>query len=88
MKDIIVIASIGEADKWVEVKNFGRTKQRWLQQVLALPDATRSHDTFGRGKTRLKPASSTWHRRSLHAQKVSLLTVGIVVENSFYFAPI
>ena len=55
LRDIIVIASMGGTDKRVEVENFRRTKQRWLQQFLALPDGKPSHDTFGRVFPRLKP---------------------------------
>jgi predicted transposase YbfD/YdcC len=37
------------------VENFGKAKQRWLQQFLALPNGIPSHDTFGRVFARLNP---------------------------------
>jgi predicted transposase YbfD/YdcC len=56
--DIIVIAICGVicgADGWVEIENFGRQKESWLQQFLELPKGIPSHDTFGRVFARLDP---------------------------------
>ncbi|WP_200336197.1 ISAs1 family transposase [Thiocystis violacea] len=49
--DMIVIAiaaTLGGADGWVQIAEFGRSKEAWLRQFLELPNGTPSHDTFGR----------------------------------------
>lgn len=50
--DIIVIAAvcaaIADAETWVDVESFGKTKQEWLSTFLELPNGIPSHDTFGR----------------------------------------
>lgn len=52
---IAVCAVICGADGWVEVEEFGLTKQAWLQTFLELPNGIPSHDTFGRVFARLDP---------------------------------
>ena len=59
LEDIIVIticAVICGADNWVEVEEFGRSKQEWLEKMLGLPHGIPSHDTFGRVFARLDAA--------------------------------
>ena len=59
LRDIIVIAIcavIGGADNWVEIEEFGRSKQEWLEKLLGLPHGIPSHDTFGRVFARLDAA--------------------------------
>ena len=49
--DIIVIAicaAVCGADNWVEVEEYGKAKEAWLQQFLVLPHGIPAHDTFGR----------------------------------------
>lgn len=49
--DIVVIAVcavIAGAETWVDVSDFGKARQEWLQTFLELPDGIPSHDTFGR----------------------------------------
>lgn len=56
--DILVIAIcavICGADTWVEMEAYGRAKEQWLRQFLALPNGIPSHDTFARVLARLKP---------------------------------
>lgn len=56
--DIIVIAVcavICGAESWTDIELFGKAKQRWLAQYLALPHGIPSHDTFGRVFARLDP---------------------------------
>jgi predicted transposase YbfD/YdcC len=56
--DILVIALcavICGADSWVEMEAYGRAKEEWLKQFLALPNGIPSHDTFARVLARLKP---------------------------------
>ena len=43
------------ADGWVDVEEFGKTKQNWLATFLALPNGIPSHDTFGRVFARIDP---------------------------------
>ena len=53
---IAVCAVICGADTWVDVAAWGRAKQDWLQEWLALPNGIPSHDTFGRVFARIDPA--------------------------------
>ena len=56
--DILVMAIcavICGADTWVEMEAYGRAKEKWLRQFLALPHGIPSHDTFARVLARLKP---------------------------------
>lgn len=56
--DILIIALCGVicgADGWVEIEEFGRTKQAWFQTFLELPNGIPSHDPFGRVFARIDP---------------------------------
>lgn len=56
--DIVTIALcavICGADTWVEIAQFGRMKEAWLRNFLALPAGIPCHDTFGRVFARLDP---------------------------------
>jgi predicted transposase YbfD/YdcC len=58
LDDILVIAlcaTIAGADSWEEVERFGRAKEPWLRQFLALPNGIPSHDTFYRVFARIDP---------------------------------
>jgi len=58
LMDILVMAIcavICGADSWVEMEAYGRAKEQWLRQFLALPNGIPSHDTFARVLARLKP---------------------------------
>ena len=51
LMDILVMAIcavICGADSWVEMEAYGRAKEQWLRQFLALPNGIPSHDTFAR----------------------------------------
>jgi len=51
LMDILVIAlcaTIGGANDWVEVVQFGQAKKDWFASFLELPNGIPSHDTFGR----------------------------------------
>lgn len=52
---IAVCAVISGAESWVEVAQWGRTKQDWLADWLDLPHGIPAHDTFGRVFARLEP---------------------------------
>ena len=44
---IAICAVIAGADNWTEVETFGKSKEKWLKQFLALEKGIPSHDTFG-----------------------------------------
>ena len=49
--DIMTIAICGVicgADSWVELEQFGKSKEEWLKGFLELPNGIPFHDTFGR----------------------------------------
>ena len=52
---IAICAVICGADDWVEVAAFGRGKETWLRQFIALPKGIPSHDTFWRVFRALDP---------------------------------
>src|SRR5688500_17994976 len=45
---IAVCAVLGEAESFEDIALYGRCKQAWLEQFLALPNGIPSHDTFRR----------------------------------------
>lgn len=53
---IAVCAVISGAESWVEVAQWGRSKQDWLAEWLDLPHGIPAHDTFGRVFARIDPA--------------------------------
>jgi predicted transposase YbfD/YdcC len=51
LRDIIILAICGVicgAEGWVEIEEFGKAKEAWFTELLALPNGIPSHDTFGR----------------------------------------
>ena len=51
LSDMIVLAIaavLAGADGWQDVERFGRSKEAWFRQFLALPFGMPSHDIFGR----------------------------------------
>jgi DDE_Tnp_1-associated/Transposase DDE domain len=48
-------AVICGADTWVDIAQFGRTKQAWLRSFLALPGGIPCHDAVGRVFAPLDP---------------------------------
>lgn len=58
LQDILIItilAVICGADTWVEIEEYGRSKQSWLETFLSLPNGIPSHDTIARVFARLCP---------------------------------
>lgn len=54
---IAICAVISNADGWTDIAAYGRAKQAFLQQFLALPNGIPSHDTFARVFARLNPTA-------------------------------
>ena len=44
---IAICAVVAGADGWTEIETFGKRKEAWLKQFLALEKGIPSHDTFG-----------------------------------------
>ena len=45
---LTICAVVCGADTWVDIENYGRAKQEWLQDFLSLENGIPSHDTIGR----------------------------------------
>ncbi len=58
--DILVIAVcavIAEAESFIDIEDYGRSKEAWLRRFLALPNGIPSHDTFRRVFSLIDPKS-------------------------------
>lgn len=45
---IAVVATIANADSWIEVGDFAETREEWLRKYIDLENGVPSHDTFER----------------------------------------
>lgn len=52
---IAICAVISNADGWTDIEAYGRAKEAWFRQFLALPNGIPSHDTFARVFEKLDP---------------------------------
>ena len=52
---LTILAVICGANTWVEIEEYGKSKQSWLQTFLELPNGIPSHDTIARLFARLSP---------------------------------
>ncbi|RMD70502.1 ISAs1 family transposase [Cyanobacterium sp. Dongsha4] len=52
---LTILAVICGADSWVEIEEYGKSKQSWLERFLELPNGIPSHDTIARLFARLCP---------------------------------
>jgi len=62
LADLLVIAlcaTLCGADSFPALETWGRAKEDWLRQRLALPHGIPSHDTFNRVFARLDPEAFT-----------------------------
>ncbi len=60
LQDILVIAlcaMIANANTWVDIERYGKTKLDFLRRFLELPNGIPSHDTFSRVFGKLDPAA-------------------------------
>lgn len=45
---VAVVATIGNANNWIEVEAFAEAREKWLKKYIALENGIPSHDTFER----------------------------------------
>ena len=79
--DIVVVAIcavVCGAEGWVDVAEFGRSKEGWLRTFLELPHGIPSHDTFRRVFSLLDPEAFQERFRSW-VQAANVITAGQVV---------
>src|SRR5882724_8557180 len=60
LQDILVLAlcaMIANANTWVDIERYGKTKLDFLRRFLGLPNGIPSHDTLSRVFARLDPAA-------------------------------
>lgn len=58
LSDILALTILGclcGADNWVEISDFGKSKEAWLREFLELEHGVPSHDTLGRVFSILDP---------------------------------
>ena len=56
---IAILAVIANADDWVSIERYGKTKIEWLRTFLSLKNGIPSHDTFRRVFSLLSPNEFT-----------------------------
>jgi predicted transposase YbfD/YdcC len=60
LQDLLVIAlcaMIANANTWVDIERYGKTKLDFLRRFLELPNGIPSHDTFSRVFAKLEPTA-------------------------------
>ena len=83
LKDILLIAvcaTIGGADGWEEIEEFGKAKQEWFATFLELKNGIPSHDTIRRvfillDNVELKTIFIEWIRSAVNLSKGSLVNI-------------
>lgn len=84
---IAVCAVLAGADTWVDVAEFGRSKEAWFRSFLALPAGIPSHDTFGRVFAALDPTAFEtcfvgWVRRLVRQAPATIAIDGKTLRRS------
>jgi predicted transposase YbfD/YdcC len=80
---IALCAVISGADSWVEIAEYGRAKQAWLGQWLALPNGIPSHDTFARVFARLDPQALGACLQALTQALVRTLETQVAIDGKY-----
>ena len=83
LKDILLIAvcaTIGGADGWEEIEEFGKAKQEWFATFLELKNGIPSHDTIRRvfillDNVELKTIFIEWIKSAVSLKKGSLVSI-------------
>jgi predicted transposase YbfD/YdcC len=90
--DILAIslcAVLCGADDFIEIEEFGETREAWLRQFLDLPHGIPSHDTFGRVFAALDPTAfgrcfMSWVREVAHLSEGAIVSIdGKAVRRSY-----
>jgi len=53
---IVILAVLSNANEWIEIEMFGKSKIKWLKTFLTLPNDIPSHDTIERVMNMIKPS--------------------------------
>ena len=74
LKDILVIvlfATLGNADDWVEIGIFAKMHEEYLRQYIPLRNGVPSHDTIQRVMAMIAPDTVSWNYGNTIKQKIS-----------------
>jgi predicted transposase YbfD/YdcC len=84
LMDIVVIAIcavVCGAEGWVDVAEFGQSKEAWFRSFLELPNGIPSHDTFGRVFSLISPERFQERFRAwVHSVNVNLAGQVVAVD--------
>lgn len=86
---IAVIATIANANTWIEIGTFAKVKKEWLKKYMALENGVPSHDTFQRVFENIDPkafnkAFINWtHKMTEHTEGRVIAIDGKTVRRSF-----
>lgn len=86
---VALCAVLCGADDFVEIEEFGETREAWLRQFLELPHGIPSHDTFGRVFAALDPTAfgrcfMTWVRGVAELSEGAIVAIdGKAVRRSY-----
>jgi predicted transposase YbfD/YdcC len=77
---IALSAVLCGADDFIEMEEFGHSRESWLRQYLELPHGIPSHDTFGRVFALLQPAAFEesflkWARQLVELQPKEVVAI-------------
>jgi predicted transposase YbfD/YdcC len=77
---LTICAVICGADSWVDIENYGRSKEEWLRQFLPLANGIPSHNTIARLFAALKPEQLqecflSWVRTVAQIKEAEVITI-------------